>query len=74
MTTNRASCGFRFPAEVILWAVRWYLQSPHQLSRPQPYGAGDFDCPIWSRNGTVGVCWSLILDEEQHHENIRTNH
>jgi hypothetical protein len=42
MTTNRASCGFRFPAEVILWAVRWYLQSPHQLSRPQPYGGRGF--------------------------------
>ena len=28
MTTARASRGFRFPAEVILWAVRWYLQVP----------------------------------------------
>jgi hypothetical protein len=26
MTTARAFRGFRFPAEVILWAVRWYLQ------------------------------------------------
>ena len=26
--TTRAFCGFRFPAEVILWAVRWYLQFP----------------------------------------------
>src|SRR3954463_12794441 len=24
----RAFRGFRFPAEVILWAVRWYLQFP----------------------------------------------
>ena len=24
----RAFHGFRFPAEVILWAVRWYLQFP----------------------------------------------
>src|SRR3712207_3561971 len=28
MTTVRAFRGFRFPAEVILWAVRWYLQFP----------------------------------------------
>src|SRR3954453_2855948 len=28
MTTARAFRGFRFPAEVILWAVRWYLQFP----------------------------------------------
>jgi transposase-like protein len=28
MTDARAFRGFRFPAEVILWAVRWYLQSP----------------------------------------------
>ncbi len=28
MTTTRAFRGFRFPAEVILWAVRWYLQFP----------------------------------------------
>lgn len=26
MTTARALHGFRFPAEVILWAVRWYLR------------------------------------------------
>jgi transposase, IS6 family len=26
--TARAFHGFRFPAEVILWAVRWYLQFP----------------------------------------------
>src|SRR5688500_18352983 len=26
MTTARAFRGFRFPAEVILWAVRWYLR------------------------------------------------
>ena len=26
MTDARAFRGFRFPAEVILWAVRWYLQ------------------------------------------------
>ncbi len=26
MTTARACRGFRFPAEVILWAVRWSLQ------------------------------------------------
>jgi transposase-like protein len=25
--------GFRFPAEVILWAVRWYLQFP---VKPRP--------------------------------------
>ena len=24
----RAFRGFRFPAEVILWAVRWYLRFP----------------------------------------------
>ena len=24
----RAFRGFRFPADVILWAVRWYLQFP----------------------------------------------
>ena len=28
MTLARTFCGFRFPAEVILWAVRWYLQFP----------------------------------------------
>ena len=28
MTDARAFHGFRFPAEVILWAVRWYLQFP----------------------------------------------
>ena len=28
MTTARVFRGFRFPAEVILWAVRWYLQFP----------------------------------------------
>ncbi len=26
MTDARTFRGFRFPAEVILWAVRWYLQ------------------------------------------------
>ena len=28
MTDARTFRGFRFPAEVILWAVRWYLQLP----------------------------------------------
>ena len=28
MATARAFRGSRFPAEVILWAVRWYLQVP----------------------------------------------
>ncbi len=28
MTKARMFRGFRFPAEVILWAVRWYLQFP----------------------------------------------
>jgi transposase, IS6 family len=28
MATARAFRGCRFPAEVILWAVRWYLQFP----------------------------------------------
>ena len=28
MTTARAFRGYRFPAAVILWAVRWYLQFP----------------------------------------------
>jgi hypothetical protein len=28
MTTARVFRGFRFPAEVILWAGRWYLQFP----------------------------------------------
>ena len=28
MTTARPFRGYRFPAEVILWAVRWYLQFP----------------------------------------------
>ena len=28
MTDARAFRGFRFPAEVILWAVRWYLAFP----------------------------------------------
>jgi hypothetical protein len=28
MTTARAFRGFRFPAEVILWAVCWYLLFP----------------------------------------------
>src|SRR3954463_1050554 len=28
MTDARAFRGFRFPAEVIVWAVRWYLQFP----------------------------------------------
>jgi transposase-like protein len=28
MADARAFRGFRFPAEVILWAVRWYLRFP----------------------------------------------
>jgi transposase-like protein len=28
MSNARAFRGFRFPAEIILWAVRWYLQLP----------------------------------------------
>ena len=28
MTDARAFRGFRFPAEVVLWAVRWYLAFP----------------------------------------------
>ncbi len=28
MTAARAFRGCRFPAEVILWAVRWYLRFP----------------------------------------------
>jgi transposase-like protein len=28
MTTARAFRGFRLPAEVILWGVRWYLPFP----------------------------------------------
>jgi transposase-like protein len=28
MTTARAFRGFRFPAEVIHWTVRWYLPFP----------------------------------------------
>jgi transposase, IS6 family len=28
MTDARLFRGFRFPAEAILWAVRWYLQFP----------------------------------------------
>ncbi len=28
MTDARAFRGFRFPAEVILWAVWWYLRFP----------------------------------------------
>ncbi len=28
MTDARAFRGFRFPAEIILWAVRWSLQFP----------------------------------------------
>ena len=28
MATARPFRGFRCPAEVILWAVRWYLQFP----------------------------------------------
>ena len=28
MTDARAFRGYRFPAEVILWAVRWSLQFP----------------------------------------------
>ena len=28
MTDVRAFRGFRFPAEVVLWAVRWYLRFP----------------------------------------------
>jgi integrase len=60
MTTNRASCGFRFPAEVILWAVRWYLQSPHQLSQPQSYGGRGFRLFHFDPFlGQSGVCKSL---------------
>jgi transposase-like protein len=28
MTTARVFRGFRFPPDVIFWAVRWYLQFP----------------------------------------------
>jgi transposase-like protein len=28
MIDARAFRGFRFPTEIILWAVRWYLQFP----------------------------------------------
>ena len=34
MTTARAFRGFRFPAEVILWAVRWSLQFPLRVTSP----------------------------------------
>ena len=30
MTDARTFHGFRFPAEVILWAVRWYLDRAHE--------------------------------------------
>ena len=41
MTTARAFRGFRFPAEVILWAVRWYVPPvPHQLPRPRVLAPG----------------------------------
>jgi transposase, IS6 family len=35
MTTARAFRGSRFPAEVILWAVGWYLQSPLSYREPE---------------------------------------
>jgi hypothetical protein len=39
MTDARACRGCRFPAEVILWAVRWYLQFP--LSESMQFRGGD---------------------------------
>src|SRR3954466_151986 len=47
MTTARAFRGFRFPAEVILWAVRWYLQFPISYRLPEAkraVGNGEFGC------------------------------
>ena len=51
MTTARAFHGFRFPAEVILWAVRWYLQ----------FGISyrDLERMLADRGVAVGCCPNL---------------
>jgi transposase-like protein len=44
----RAFRGFRFPAEVILWAVRWYLQFPisyRDLERIRAIGRTSYAVP-----------------------------
>ena len=35
MTGAQACRGFRFPAEVILWAVRWYLRFSLSCRNPE---------------------------------------
>jgi transposase, IS6 family len=53
MTTARPFRGFRFPAEVILWAVRWYLQFPvsYRVSLPRPRGH-----PVKVRHAALAIC------------------
>ena len=45
MTLARAFHGFRFPAEVILWAVRWSLQFPLS-SRDLEHRLADRGVPV----------------------------
>jgi hypothetical protein len=69
MTDARAFRGFRFPAEVVLWAVRWYLQFPvsyRDLERMLadrgvevdhvPCTAGSSASRRISRSGCAGTC------------------
>ena len=54
MTDARAFRGFRFPADVILWAVRWYLQFPvsyRDLERM--LGWVQDTCKKWSQGGRL---------------------
>ena len=48
MTTARAFRGFRFPAEIILWAVRWYLRFGISYRDLEAMLADN----RWSRSGT----------------------
>jgi hypothetical protein len=69
MTDARAFRGFRFPAEVVLWAVRWYLRFPvsyRDLEPCSPTAGVEVDhvtCTAGcsasrpsSRSGCAGTC------------------
>jgi hypothetical protein len=69
MTAARAFRGFRFPAEVILWAVRWYLRFPLryrdlermladrgvEVDHTRPCAAGSSALPRSSRSACGGA-------------------
>ena len=58
MTDARAFRGFRFPAEVILWAVRWYLQFP--IIRTGIPETTVFGTLPWPGSETLGP-WAVVV-------------